>query len=404
MPVEITIPRLGWNMDEGLFVGWLKQDGDPVRAGEPIFSLEGEKATQDIEAVANGTLHIPQDAPRGGETVPVGKVVGYLLQPGESSPGGGVPMRPAGDQARDEGPAIVENVTPAVPEPVAPIPAIARGDGPRSSPLARRLARELGVDWTRLSGSGRTGRVRKADVLAAATGSRDESKGTSSPLTPTRKAIAARLVESRQTTAPVTLTTNVDAANLVALRQQFKAAGAAGEPVPGVTDIVVKLVALALREHPRMHSRWLGDRLETPPEANIGFAVDTEAGLLVPVIRGAASLGLRAIAARARELAARARDGRPRAGDLDGGTFTVTNLGAYGVVAFTPIINPGETAILGLGRIGRAPVMDGDRVVGRERMVLSLTFDHRVVDGAPAARFLQRVGVMVENPGAWLIE
>jgi pyruvate dehydrogenase E2 component (dihydrolipoamide acetyltransferase) len=216
--------------------------------------------------------------------------------------------------------------------------------------------------------------------------------------------------QSLQAAAPVTLTTTVDASNLVGLRRQFQAVttGDADPPAPGLTDFVVKLAALALREHPMLHARWEGDRLFVPDEPNIGVAVDTESGLFVPVVHGAGGLGLREIAARLRDLIARARATPPRLrpADTQGATFTVTNLGAFGIEAFTPIVNPPECAILGLGRVARVPVIDGDqgeRVVARERMTLSLTFDHRVADGAPAARFLQHLGRLIENPGPWLM-
>jgi pyruvate dehydrogenase E2 component (dihydrolipoamide acetyltransferase) len=379
MSHTITIPRLGWSMEEGVFAGWLKRDGDAVAAGEPLFSLEGEKATQDVESTDSGVLRIPADAPQTGDTVAVGAVIGYLVADGVAAPAS------VGSVARTIAPIEVPHNESHQHRP-DPSP-----DRPRSSPLARRLARELGVDWTTLRGSGSTGRVRKADVLAAA-----------KPRTSTRKTIAARMVESTRTTAPVTLTTTIDASNLVNLRRQFKASG---QNAPGITDIFIKLSALALLGHPRLHSRLIDDRLETPDAPHIGFAVDTDAGLLVPVVAHAATLGLREISSQMHGLIERARAGRLRAGDMQGGTFTVTNLGAFGIEAFTPIINPPETAILGLGRIARKPVFesDTDRVVARDEMVLSLTFDHRVVDGAPAARFLQHLGKMVENPAPWLL-
>ncbi|MCA1686519.1 MAG: 2-oxo acid dehydrogenase subunit E2, partial [Planctomycetia bacterium] len=222
-------------------------------------------------------------------------------------------------------------------------------------------------------------------------------------VSPARRTIAARMVESLRTTAPVTLSTTVDASNLANLRRQFQDAGPTGRVVPGFTDFLVKLTALALRDHPLLNARWADDRIEFADEAHIGIAVDTEAGLFVPVIRGPAALGLVEIAGRSRDLIRRAREGTLLPGETRGGTFTVTNLGALGIEAFTPIINPPECAILGIGRIAREPVMDGDRVVPRERMALSLTFDHRVVDGAPAARFLQSLGRSVENPAPFLI-
>lgn len=406
MAVAITIPRLGWNMDQGVFVGWLKGPGEPVQAGEPLFTLEGEKAAQDVEAIESGTLHIAADAPQAGAIVAVGAVIGHLLAPGESAPNGDT-REPIATPAAV--PAGFEGSTPAA-TPAAMSPR--RGGRPRSSPLARRLARELGVDWTRLSGSGSTGRIRKVDVLAAASSARTGPsrdlppiEGTTVPVGPTRATIAARLIRSRQTTVPVTLHTTADATNLVGLRAQYRAAAAtsAGKEPPGYLEIIIKLAALTLRDHPMLHAAWADDRLIVPTEANIGFAVDTEEGLVVPVIRGAASLPLGEIVARARDLARRARERRIRPDEMQGGTFTITNLGAFGVESFTPVINPPECAVLGMGRIVRQPVMIDDRVVGRDRMSLSLTFDHRIVDGAPAARFLQSLVAAVENPGPWLI-
>jgi pyruvate dehydrogenase E2 component (dihydrolipoamide acetyltransferase) len=402
MAVQITIPRLGWSMEEGIFAGWLKHDGEPVRAGDPLFSLEGEKATQDVEAIDDGTLSIPPNAPVAGAKVIVGAVIGYLVRAGEPAPPGLVaterPSEPtiSHSQASQSGPRVAK---------------------PSSSPLARRMAREHGIDWTQLVGSGMTGRIRKVDVLEAVRARQTQVQPHSPrsvgddvpvrllPVSPTRRIIAERMTASCRTTAPVTLSTTVNATNLVGLRRQFQAAGPDGVDVPSFTDFVVKLTAIALRDHPVLNARW-GDG-DTPiivsDEAHIGIAVDTEAGLLVPVIQGAAELGIRAVASRSRELIRRARERQLRPADMQGGTFTVTNLGAFGIEMFTPIINLPECAILGIGKIERRPVMEGDKVVGQEQMSLSLTFDHRIVDGAPAARFLQQLTRSIENPGPWLM-
>jgi pyruvate dehydrogenase E2 component (dihydrolipoamide acetyltransferase) len=198
----------------------------------------------------------------------------------------------------------------------------------------------------------------------------------------------------------VTLTTTVSADNLVNLRDQFKAAG---DNVPGYTDFLVKLAAITLRKHPLLNARWEGDQITTSDEVHVGIAVDTEAGLLVPVIRDVHALGVRQVAERSRDLTERAGLRKLAPADVQGGTFTITNLGAYGVEAFTPIIRYPECAILGVGRIERRPVVVGDRVVPGERLTLSLTFDHRIVDGAPAARFLQDLGRLIENPGPALM-
>jgi pyruvate dehydrogenase E2 component (dihydrolipoamide acetyltransferase) len=423
MAVAIVIPRLGWNMDEGDFAGWLKQDGAAVLTGDPLFSLASDKATQDVEAIDHGILRIapPPTGPNVGDRLAVGAVIGYLVQPGELAP---FQTPTAEPEITDNGGATNEREGRRETERMSfishqssvirPVAVPVHGDRPVSSPLARRLARELGVDLSRLRGSGRSGRIRRADVLAAAQASTDETPplppdatpapGRVVPVSPLRRTIAARLVEGLRTTAPVTLTTTADASNLVSLRAQFKAADPSGRDVPSYTDFVVKLSALALRDHPRLNARWDDDCIVIHNDIHIGIAVDTEAGLLVPVILDAAGLGLRSIAARARMLIEKARARRLSPNEMQGGTFTVTNLGAFGVEAFTPIVNPPECAILGMGRIARIPAMQGDQAVGRERIFLSLTFDHRIVDGAPAARFLQDLTKKIENPGPWLME
>jgi pyruvate dehydrogenase E2 component (dihydrolipoamide acetyltransferase) len=386
MAVEITVPRLGWSMEEGVFLGWLKKDGDAVKAGEPLFTLEGDKAVQEIESTGSGVLRIAPDGPQKGDTVAVGTVLGYLAEAGESV-------------AVERPPAVVTQVVAAAPGRKAVTAGRAR-TGPAISPRAWRVAKELGIDWHGLRGSGRSGRIRERDVRAAAQAK--PAAGRSVPVTPARRVIAERMLASLQATAPVTLTTTADAGNLVNLRQQFKATGA--EIIPSYTDFLVKLTANALRAHPLLNARWEGDHIALSEGVHIGIAVDTDAGLLVPVVRGVPGLSLRQLAARSRELVERARNRKLTADELQGGTFTVSNLGPFGIDAFTPIINHPECAILGVGRIRRVAAVDGDRIVPRDELTLSLTFDHRVVDGAPAARFLDAVRKCVENPGPWLME
>ncbi len=412
MAISITVPRLGWSMEEGVFAGWLKRDGEEVRAGEPLFSLEGDKATQEIEALDSGILKVPPTAPAAGTTVRVGAVIGFLLERGETELPGS-----------EESPASAPNLNEREQAASRPPSVAVRSGRPRSSPLARRLAREHGIEWTKLTGSGSSGRIRRVDVLAAvearagqtashtppprhaATGAPAPVGGKAAPASRARRAIAAKMMESRRTTAPVTLTTTADATNLVALRRQFKSAEPQARNLPGVTDFLVKLTAITLLDHPLLHARWAegSDQIVVPDEAHIGIAVDTVAGLVVPVIKSAAALGVRQIAAISRELIARAQERRLRSLDIEGGTFTITNLGSLGIETFTPIINPPQCAILGVGKIERRPVMDGDRVVGREKMSLCLTFDHRIVDGAPAARFLRQLTEAIENPAPWLM-
>jgi pyruvate dehydrogenase E2 component (dihydrolipoamide acetyltransferase) len=415
MAIPITIPRLGWNMDEGVFVGWLKADGEEIRPGEPLFTLEGEKATQDIESLDQGILRISADEPQAGDKLAVGAVIGYLVQAGEIAPALSPSQRKPspGSLAKTAGAG-------AAPGHIVEQDRRQRAAGyPTISPRALRLAQEFGIDWTQLRGSGRTGRIRECDVRAAVgaggaaiSGRTVASLEKISPLgvlpiphgkavavSPIRKTIAERLLTSVRSTAPVTLTTAVNATALVGLRQQLKAAAQAkNEAVPTYTDFFVKLSAAGLQGHPLLNACWVEDQIVVPDGIHIGFAVDTDAGLLVPVIRDVPALSLAELAARSIDLAARARQRKLAAEEMQGGTFTVTNLGPFGVDAFTPIINFPQCAVLGVGRIERRPVVVDDQLAARDQVTLSLTFDHRIVDGAPAARFLQSLGQLIENP------
>jgi pyruvate dehydrogenase E2 component (dihydrolipoamide acetyltransferase) len=403
MATPITIPRLGWNMEDGVFVCWLKNDGAILHPGDALFTLESEKATEDVECLENGILRIDPNGPRAGDKVLVGAVIGHLLQPGEEVPSETVPSRPV-----------------AVPSPSAPLalqspdainssgPAHFLSVAPTISPRAKRVARELGLDWKRLSGTGSTGRIRERDVRAAATapasGVPVMSSEVNVSVSPIRQAIADHLLQSQRLTAPVTLTTTADVSNLVNLRNQFKAALVPSkDQVPSYTDFFVKLTATALQQHPLLNASWADDKIRMAPAIHIGIAVDTEAGLLVPVIRDVPSLSLKSLAARTDELITRAHQRKLGADEMQGGTFTVTNLGAYGIDAFTPIIHHPQCGILGVGRIQRRPLALGDQVIIREQVTLSLTFDHRIVDGGPAARFLQTLSSLIENPGPWLM-
>jgi pyruvate dehydrogenase E2 component (dihydrolipoamide acetyltransferase) len=428
MPFEVVMPRLGWNMETGQLGEWLKKDGEHVEAGEVLFTVEGDKATQEVEALESGILRIPPDSPPPGKQVSVGTLLAYLLAEGESAP-------------------------------------FAAEDAPVISPRAKRVARELGVDWTGLQGSGRTGRIverdirqaaltatgvaavtervsptarrladelgvdlralaarmpgkriTRADVEAEVERSRAERvpmevapapahpAGISFPITNVRRTIADRMAASAHTAAAVTLTTEADATELVRLRDHLKSDPS--QPVPSYNDVLAKLAAQALLEHPHVNARFEGDNIVQSAAVNVGIAVDTERGLLVPVIRDVQKKPLRQIARESAALIEAARTGRVNADDLHGGTITITNLGMYEIDAFTPIINLPECAILGVGRIVPKQVVvdaEAERLAIRHMMFLSLTFDHRLVDGAPAARFLQRVKQYVEKPYLWLV-
>ena len=441
MAIELVMPRLGWTMEEGTLVEWLKQDGDQVEVGDMVFAVESDKALNEVEALDAGILRIPPDSPAPGSVLKVGTLLAYLLEPGEEMPTTAAPPM-APEQAAA--------ATAPVPTPAISSSATAKRGGPTSSPRARRLAAELGVDWSQLQGSGRSGRIIERDIQTAAQqpeirvspvarrlatelgvdltqlaatrpGKRIERADVEAaaqaplpvpdqvvPLSPVRKITAERMHTSAHTTAPVTLTTEVDATELVRLRSQLKNdSSAAARPLPSYTDLLIKAAAEALSEHPELNARLQDSgEIALSTAVHVGIAVDTERGLLVPVLRNAQEKTLRQIAAEAAALIEAAGKGQLGPDALQGGTFTLTNLGMYEIDAFTPIINLPECAILGVGRIApKQVVVDAraERLDIRQMMFLSLTFDHRLVDGAPAARFVQRLKQLIEQPYLWLV-
>lgn len=388
MPIEITVPRLGWSMEEGTFGGWLKQNGDHVAVGEPLFAMESDKVTMDVESLDNGILYVPSGAPEPGVTIVVGQRLGFLLAPGESGP--------ETINAQQLAPGLLPESVLSTQSPSATADTPIRGGRTPVTPRARRVAAELGVDTALLRGSGRSGRIREVDVRASS--SRLAAEPGAVPVTALRRTIARRMMESRQNTASVTLTSRADATALVAVRNQWKLMPGAG-PAPSYTDILAKLVAIVLESYPALGGRWDSDHIVLSGKTHIGIAVDTAEGLLVPVLRDVAASSLADLARRSRELIKAAHARRLRAEDLTGGTFSITNLGGFGIDAFTPIINFPEAAVLGVGAIRKEPVvLDSGELAAREQMTLSLTFDHRVADGALAARFLQALVRLIEVP------
>lgn len=406
MPFEVVMPRLGWNMEKGVLVKWNKKDGELVQVGDILFVVEADKATQEVEALESGVLYVPPDSPPPGSEMPVGTLLGYLLEPGEEAPTVSPKASP---------PPTAVPLPPPIPERPAPstVPARPTGPLPHISPRARRVAGELGVDWALLQGSGRTGRIVERDIRRAAAATpvmpvktevpAPESDaaipGVPLPITQVRRLTAERMAASAHTVAAVTLTTEVDATELVRLRKQLQ--NDPEEGVPSYNDLLTKLLGYALVEHPYMNVRLEVDAIVQYSTVNVGIAVDSERGLLVPVLRDVQAKPLLQIVRESAELIDAARTGRIDPADLRGGTITITNLGMYDIDAFTPIINLPECAILGVGRIlPKQMVIDADagRVAIRHMMFLSLTFDHRLVDGAPAARFLQRIKQYIEQP------
>ncbi|MDA0334852.1 MAG: dihydrolipoamide acetyltransferase family protein [bacterium] len=383
MAIDVVMPRLGWTMEEGTLVEWLKASGDPVQVGDILFTVESDKALNEIEAFDSGTLHIPENAPAPGATVPVGTVLAYVLAAGEVGP---ALVPPPPERATAQG-----SAGPSAPA-AAAISTDAGGNKPSISPRARRLAKDLGVDWERLTGTGSTGRVTEEDVRAAAASVGDIDPSVERvPMNPTRLAIATRLVGSHRDSAPVTLTAEYDVTALVELRS-------ASRPRPAYNDFLIRFAAVALERHPALNSSLQGHDILLHESIHIGFAVDTEAGLLVPVVRDANRKSIAEIARDSARLGGQALRGELAGDDMRGGTFTITNLGAAGIDAFTPIINPPQCAILGIGRISQRPAVYEGQVVPRWLTVVSLSFDHRIIDGGPAARFLATLRQLVESP------
>jgi pyruvate dehydrogenase E2 component (dihydrolipoamide acetyltransferase) len=409
MATAVVMPRLGWTMETGQGVEWLKEEGDRVEAGELLMLVESDKAVNEVEALESGVLQFPPGVPKVGDTVPIGTVLAYLTAPDEVLPA----------TARDISLVEMAAVVPAVAAANQRGMVRERRRGPVASPRARRVARELGVSWEALHGSGISGRILERDVRAAAAALAvpvpQQARPASLPVavqggeavrSATRRTIAERMLASAQQTAPVTLTTEADATELARLRGQLATdLAGTGQQVPAYHDFLLRLVALALREHPALNASLADGAVVEHEAVNIGLAVDTPRGLLVPVVRDVPGKSVQRLATESAALIAAAQAGTLAADDMRGGTFTISNLGMYGIAAFTPLINLPECAILGLGRIVARPVVideEHETIAVRRMLTLSLTFDHRLVDGGPAARFLQRTVELIEHPLLWL--
>lgn len=400
MAIEIVVPRLGWSMDEGTFGGWLKQDGDSVQPGEMLFVLEGEKSAEDIECFDAGILRIPQNGPQTGDTVTVGQLLGFLVEQGEELP----TEKLAGTSV----PAVSHAVTSQAVEESLPTPVTTQSSvvpvsvtqKKTSSPRARRLAREHGVDINAIQGSGRNGRVRERDVISqpAAQANAVTAIGGFHKFTQIRKTTIHRLSQAAAETVPVTLHTKADATNLLAWRKNLTAATQPDAPIPTINDLLVKLTAVALRTHPQLNAYVQADGLQLCQDINIAIAIDTDQGLVAPAINNADRILPAEIAVESRGLIELAKTGKLKNAHVQGATFTVTNLGMFGIDHFSPVINQPQCAILGVGRIQRQPAVIEDVVVPRDTISLSLTFDHRGVDGGPAARFLDHLRQLIEYP------
>jgi pyruvate dehydrogenase E2 component (dihydrolipoamide acetyltransferase) len=372
---DVIMPALGMAQDTGTVLRWLKREGESVAKGEILLEIETDKAVVEVDAPASGTL--AQVTAAEGDTVPVGRVIARILAPGEDAGAAPPPAPRPGVSEPGRGPAppaSAPRAPVAPPTPVGRVPA---------SPKARRLARERGLDLAALAGSGPAGAVLAGDVLMA-----PPSTVTSSLW----RVMAERTTQAWTTVPHFVLVREVAAAGLIAWRQRR------GDGEITVTDLLIRLVAEALREHPRANARWERGAVVPNAAINIGVAVATDDGLVVPVVHGADRLAVGEIAARRRDLVDRARAGRLRPQDLAGGTFTITNLGMYAVDAFTAIINAPQAAILAVGRIADRVVPVNGQPAVRPMLVACLSCDHRVLDGARAARFLETLAGLIEDP------
>jgi pyruvate dehydrogenase E2 component (dihydrolipoamide acetyltransferase) len=395
---EVILPRLGQGMESGTIVRWLKSEGEPVAKGEPLFELDTDKVTQEVEAEAAGVLL--KIAIAEGE-VPVGQTVAFIGAEGEDVPEIAVAAPPK------------EVAKPSRPEPAPEVEApqeaaIAAGNGRiKASPLARRMARERGIELSGIRGTGPDGRIVAEDIERAEAGGPATAPAAAPALVPVgevervplsnvRKTIARRLTEAWQ--IPVfQLQASADMTRVNALVARLR------ERDPDVrltvTDVLTKVCAQALLRHREVNAEFTEDAILLHPTANVGLAVAAPQGLVVPVIRSAERLSLTEIAGVRADLVGRARENKLRAEDLEGGTFTISNLGMYAVESFTAVLNPPQAAIVAVGATEERVVAVGGETAVRPMVTLTATFDHRAVDGAPAAAFLQTLRESLEDPG-----
>jgi pyruvate dehydrogenase E2 component (dihydrolipoyllysine-residue acetyltransferase) len=395
---EVILPRLGQGMESGTIVRWLKSEGEPVKKGEPLFELDTDKVTQEVEAEAAGVL-LKIAVPEG--EVPVGQTVAFIGEQGEAVPEVvAVSESGASHQSVVETEPIEESRVPGT------APQQTTNGRIKASPLARRLARERGIDLRSVRGTGPEGRIVAEDVERAEAGAPGPAATPTTPvptgevervpLTNIRKTIARRLTEAWQ--IPVfQLQTSADMTRVNALVARLR------ERDPDVrvtvTDVLTKVSAQALMRHREVNAEFTEDAILLHPSANVGLAVAAPQGLVVPVIRSAERLSLTEIAAVRGDLVGRARESKLRTEDIEGGTFTISNLGMYAVERFTAVLNPPQAAIVAVGATeDRVVPFDGGTAV-RPTVTLTGTFDHRAVDGAPAAAFLQTLKESLEDPG-----
>lgn len=422
MAHEVIMPKLGMAMVEGTVIAWKKRVGDAVKKGEGIVEISSEKIEMEVEAPADGVL-LRIDVAEGG-VVPYGTVLGVVGQPNETAAAVPAAVSAAAQVESAASLAAAEPTTSATAATGAPAaggaPARSR-EGVKISPVARKMAEEAGLDYTNIAGSGPQGRITKEDIEAALAARENEGNAPAGqaaadegpigetgvehiPVTGMRRVIAERMQNSLMQSAQLTMTAHADVTDLLRMKEQVSGELQDRYGVKlTVTDLIARAAVLALSRHKEMNSAFLGDRIERYEEVHLGIAVALEKGLVVPVIRRAGKLSLAELSREIKSLGVRARQNQLAPDEMKGSTFTITNLGGYGVETFTPILNPPETGILGVGAVRDTPVFVGDELVRRSMLPLSLTFDHRVLDGAPAAAFLAAVKRYLEEPYSLLL-
>jgi pyruvate dehydrogenase E2 component (dihydrolipoamide acetyltransferase) len=428
MAEVVYMPKLSDTMTEGVVAAWTKKVGDTVKAGEVLAEIETDKATMEFESFFDGVLlHIGVET---GKAAPVNSVLAIIGQAGEdisaalANAAAGAPgattstpepeptPAPAPEVASAPAP-VAAPVTAPTPAPVTAPVVAANNNADRvfASPLAKKLASERGIDIQAVAGTGENGRIVKRDVdhyvpytpaskPAAAVSNTGQVSYYDEPISQMRKTIARRLAESKFTAPHFYLTLDIDMSNAIATRKSLNSLD--GVKV-SFNDMVIKAVAMALRQHPTVNSAWMGDFIRRNEHVNIGVAVAVDEGLLVPVVRFADNKGLTQISAEVREFAQKAKDKKLQPSDWEGNTFTISNLGMFGIESFTAIVNPPDSCILAIGGIKEVPVVKNGQVVPGSVMKVTLSCDHRVVDGASGASFLQTFKTYMEQPAAMLL-
>lgn len=406
MATTVHIPKVGMTMEEGELVRWLVADGVTVQPGQIVFEMETEKVEIEVEVEEEGVL---KQLVTAGTRLKPGAVVGCLLTSGESE----VPSSILSEVAGQWSEVVSSDAAATVLEPAnneQKTPAGKTAERVVSSPAARRLAREHEFDLSQLSGTGPRGRITEQDVrdriatLAAASVAPqtsaikvNEPTVNNIPYSGRRRTIGERMHASLRDSAQLTLMSEIAADAMIAIMNGLNAEWS-GDRLALLTPLVMKACALALREHPKLNARLEGDTITLEQQVNIGFATDLDEGLMVPVVSAVDTMALQKLAIKVGELSERARGNSLSIDDVSGGTFTVSSLAKLPVDAFTPVLNPPQVAILGVGRLRDVVRFEGSRLIPGKATTLSLTFDHRVIDGAPAGRFLARIGELLTRP------